>query len=353
MVHAMEVESVELSDKAQVVANFLESENVNIEDSKKAEIINYFNGPDSGIPMFRKIYNYDKKLWWYEKVKNSLFFLEESVFNYPLSQWKLRIEMEWARLKGRRISYPINCKKEDTISTALLKELRKNNNIKLPKDIRIPVFKRLPSERYPGFTSSINLNLVLKNGKNYLNYCIKINAEYNEKYLNNNSNILNFNLAHEIAHAERGNWRPYRNMLLAKIGLFTVGGFLSYIKFKNTIFESLWKKPCIYGLFVLFGVLFANNFNPYFKRLEEKACDLRAIEICKSGKGLNGLLLEQNMKSKYLGNNHEILDVKFEKLENPLEYTWLDLISFNYFHPSPAARIRYCEEYAKKHGYPF
>ncbi len=339
IVYARKMEE-ELNDKAQKVATFLEK--FDVTDEAKKEMITYFSRPEAGIPIFLKIKS--QKSSWYEELKRIVKNLEKIVFSYTLTEWKIQLLAEWARLKKRYISYPsdieIGYKKYEK-ATKLLEKLR--GNTKLPENIIIPVFERQYSEIYPVWLNNMYTNLTSKNN---LHYCIMLNANLDEKYFDDD--VIAQELGHEIAHIERGFWRPYRNLLFAKIGLVAFFSLLLYTTFDNTKFKSSFE-PWIYSLY---GVPCADLFKCYFKRLEEKACDLRAIEICKSGKGLRKLyLLEPMVESKYFGNDWEILEMKFRKRKKPLEYSWWHLLFYEHTHPSNAARIRYCTEYAKKLGY--
>ncbi len=366
IVYAMEVEDkvekVELSDKAQEIVNFLKT--VNVPSDEQEKIITYFKNPKAGIPIC-KIINDDKKVPLRIKLKK---ILEAAIFAYPLSEWKSKTKELCSRFRRETVIYNSKCigsnerhKKvneqyENTNAIKLFKQIEKNKGLKLPP---ITICEKSPSECYPNFDIYNNTMTwwYVKNHENffpnkYLSFLILINPIFYKQF--SNDNATKHDLSHEIAHIERHIWYPYDcgpyiNMLLAKTTLAISGDLTSHKILKNTMFKYSLAKPFIHGLSSLFGIILASSLKYYFLRQEEKKCDLRAIDICESAEGVKETFsIIPEYEEKYSGNKWEILEMKFKKLQKPLEYPWY---SWGHTHPSDAKRIRYCEKYAKKQGY--
>jgi len=348
--YAMEVE-----DKVKEVENFLKK--VNVPNDKQEEIISHFKNPEAGIPICKIIDN--EKVPLRTKLKK---ILETALLGYPLSEWKKKTKKLWSRLRRETVIYndeyidDERCK--DANATKLLEQLIKNNKLNLPP---ILVYKILPSECYPnaGIQTSIINGSYIKSKlffpQQYLSYRILTNPIIDEQFSDDNATKIK--LGHEIAHVEKHIWYPwgcgsYINMLLAKTTLAISGGLASRQALKNSVFKSSLTKPCIHGGASLSGLILASSLKYWFLRREEKKCDLRAIDICKSAEGVKeSLSVKSVLGKKYSENNWEILEMKFKIRKKPLEYSWWRSIFGKDTHPSPAARIRYCQRYAKKQGY--
>ena len=335
MVHVIEIKAKQ-SSKTKELVTFLET--VHISDKEKAEIIDYFNGPEAGTPICEKTDNEKQSL--IIEFKN---ILERVLVGYTLSGWLGMIKVYMVEKANPERKKYISSKHEiDTQATELLKKLIKNT--KLPKDIDIPVYKKLSSEVPPLWPANLDIHVTTTG----CSYCIKTDIELNKNL--DEDDIAQF-LAVGLAHLERGCFKPYKNLLLTQGTLGVLCAMFSFVMLKeNNKFKSSCIKRCIHGLGgYLYGIMCASLFKNYFQQLEEKACDLRAIEICKSGKGLENIhFLEPYVEKKYSGNNWKILEMKFRKRKEPLKHPWWHLI-FGY--NSPSKRMSYCKKYAEKLGY--
>lgn len=351
ILYAMETEIPQfpntLSKKAQRVKQFLTNLNVDLNNKKAQMTINYFNNPYAGIPILIKKEK-KKPLQSLSFFQKCWKFFECELFGYPLEELKDKLYLEKLR---RNNCFYTNIKKHqdygkdeygipykiDKYSTALVLPLRAN--VKIDQAIDIPIFKR--NFCYTNSFSGGYLNCAsMEVSADKIDCQIKTNSWLNEQI---SPDVSLFGHAHEYAHLERGFFAPYRSLLITKailggVGLLTCGLLLQ----NSNIYEKLL--GC--GAGALLGIVTGNNFKQYSMRHEEKACDLRAIELSKpSNQTLETFFSLQPAFSRvsYEKEKWSIYELKV-KHGKPSTIT-------SDIHPSDAERLRYCKAYAQELGY--
>jgi Peptidase family M48 len=283
--------------KSQKVKKFLDS--IDIDQKIKDNIISYFNLPGAGTPEFIKIQPTS------ESTASLTPKSTDSLSGNPSSP----IDKRYPKLKI------------DKKATAIAAELRKNININ--PDKYIPIFKNRIDEAH------------LKTRHLY----ITMNSRRSTYF----PHTIPFRLAHEYAHIER-------NSLVRVIGATTLTqaslAAASFFLFGQSKNNSLLYAGAIGSIVLTFFAF------KYFQRQEEKACDLRAIELIKSDKGIEEFFSyteKPEMVLLFPNHNFSIIELKY-KYEKPSEYTtWIKKLFST--HPSHAERVHYCKAFAKERGY--
>lgn len=338
-----------LSKKAQKIENFLNSFN-NVEPDKKNEIIEYFNQNNS-IPIFIKhsqqIPNPPSSLL--QSIANSSC---ESLLGYSLEElkdaWALeklkKNDNNYLDISTYNVEYKIDKK-----TTEIASILRSNTNIN--PQTNIPIFKKdfCYENRFNGdWLDSYYYSM--SNYKTY-SYFIKMNSFLNKKYLD----TIPLRVGHELSHIERGCSSPHiKNLLLMKALLGTAAFMITYFFFKsgNTSWTNAQSIVCTAS--GLEAVVLGTLFKGYFQQKEEKACDLGALELIESSQiPISNQILKKYFSlkpiitDKFSGNNWTIQEMKIEQLKEPEAYTTWEQKLFA-AHPSPAERLRYCQNYAEQ-----
>lgn len=336
-VHATENNNPQkLSQEAEKVRTFLNSlETIN--DEEKINIIEYFNKPGAGEPVCIKnsppIYeNFIKKIF---------HVYETALFGPSLKQWFCAYYTETLR---RNNCYNMQ-KKEyldheiDKETTAVASKLR--NRVEIPLRVEIPILIRSSySHDIESWTDVAHRSIYIDN--NTIDYRIEINSSLNKQF----SDTLPFRIARTFACLERGSWEPYGHLLSLKV-LLGAGTLLIYHFMEGNRLKPSWRKSTIYTCMGLIGITFGTLFTGFVQRQEEKTRDLRAIELAGTDVELeNFFSLEPEFVDISSGSDWAIKELKIKKLNKPLNYSWIKKLFSSHY--SPADRLNYCQEYAKK-----
>jgi hypothetical protein len=321
-----------LSQEAEKVRTFLNSIN-NINEDEKINIIEYFNKPNVGEPVCIK----NSPQIHENPVKKILQYCEMVLFGHSLQKWTMAYYVEKLRQKNcynrEKKEYPNH--KIDKHGTAIAATMR--NNVKIPLDVDIPILTRDFFSQDIELWSDISRRSIYTD-TNTMDYCIEMNSSLNKQF----PNTIPFRLAHKYACLEKGSWKPYKNLLGIKI-FCSIVMLVVYHFVQGYKLKSPQKKIIAYGgAGILTGMMFATSSMNYLQQKEQKARDLRAVELAGPHVELKDFFsLEPELVNISSGSNWAVKELKIKKLEKPSEFN-------NRQGSSPAQRLRYCEEYAKR-----
>lgn len=311
----------------QEVESFLQP--VDVSKDEKRKIISHFKHSAHGLPVCRSLAQNIQP-------PTLLRRCEELIFAYPLSRLKSELKKELLRINNMysldKISLP---NKRDKHSEGIVKRLIKRSG--LPKATVISVYRECNNRLYdnPGGACFVYNDDTMLYPIIYINpYLSKsVKADVGHEWL----------LAHELAHIERGSWTCYQNILIAKCFL----GISFWCITHQIEGSSDIMLPYIFGFL---GIIMGNYLKAYFQRLEEKACDLRAVDYCRSSRGVKQHFSRESEYTEVaVKDDWEILEMCVSR-DGKIDSTPEQF--FKSDHPAHLERIRYCNEYAKKRGYP-